>query len=126
MRKCVIIAIAIAVVFPSSAFASSQARDPRVPGLQRQVNSLNQQVAALNARVQHDALVQGCFIATQLNIDVGLLNIWNTFLGEPEDTDHFSDNGACAAIGLPTPRALQGGGGFGVGRLIGQASSLLR
>lgn len=90
----VIVAFCIAA---STATAAPQARDPRVPALQRQV-------ATLTSHVQHDELALSCFIATQLNLDIGFLNIFNAMFGQPTDPTHISDNGACAAIGLNPPR----------------------
>lgn len=108
MKVLLILVAGFALAAPTAASAGTAAKDPRVPALQRQVAALTTQVAEIRSHVQKQELAFSCFVATQLNIDLGFLNIFNAMFGQPNDPTHISDNGSCAAIGAPTPRRLAG------------------
>jgi hypothetical protein len=99
-------ALATVLVVAGTSAASSTAKDPRVPALQRQVATLTSQVTTLQQQVQHDELVVACGFATQEAYDIANLNLWAAVLDQaPYGGPAPDDGGACAKLGLPAPSA---------------------
>lgn len=115
--KIILAAALTALVCAGTVGASSQARDPRVPALQRQVNALSNKVNSLTATFNSNVDIFNrnfdlaeCRFVKQIKFNIAVLDVFNALLGEaPSGLQPPSDNGACARAGQSPPRrALQG------------------
>ena len=114
MHKAILIAVAIALLSATSAQASTTARDPRVPALQRTVAALSAKVLALQAQVDqnanalnHEIDLGTCRFVYQSHFNFVVLNVFATIIGSggyPDSTP--SDAGACSRVGITPPRFL--------------------
>lgn len=94
-----------ALVATSAATASPVARDPRVPALQRQVQTLQHQLGTVTQAVLRDEDIATCRWAYQSHINFGFLNLFAAMLGaSPYQDTTPSDNGACQRVGMNPPR----------------------
>jgi hypothetical protein len=99
-------ALATVLAVAGTSAASSAAKDPRVPALQRQVATLTSQLTTLQQQVQHDELVVTCGFTTQQAYNIANLNLWAAVAGmAPYSGPAPNDGGACAKLGLPAPSA---------------------
>jgi len=112
MKVLIVIAAMLALATPAT--ASAPARDPRVPGLQRQVHALKAQVATLAATVNsmkgvitQDEDRNTCAWTNQDHLDFVLINSLKQIYGEPAVADTTpSDNGACSRVTTFTPKLV--------------------
>jgi outer membrane murein-binding lipoprotein Lpp len=108
--KTALIIIALAAVLAPGAYAIEQARDPRVPALQRQVQNLQSQINVLSADVratqQTVTTVNDRVTCTTAITWDGIRLLAQFVLGG--DIGRLDDGGACARIGVSrSPYFLQ-------------------
>jgi hypothetical protein len=110
MKKAVAVLLAVVALACAAAASANAASDPRVPGLQRQVTRLQQQMRTLVTVIVHDEDLATCRAVYQSHFNYGVLNIFNLMLGSPQIADQTgSDNGACSRVGISPPaRRLAG------------------
>jgi hypothetical protein len=132
--KVLIAAALTALICAGTGFATTTARDPRVPALQRQVASLTQQVNSLrnvvngNATVLNQAIdLSTCRFVYQSHFNYAVLNVFNALLGNPQSADPTpSDNGACARVGITPPRRTLAAHLSPFSTMVGLLSSVAR
>lgn len=103
MRKATLIVVAaLCLIGASTAQAAS---DPRVPALQRKVNTLTFQVGQMTAAIRHDELNTVCDNTYQTIIDIGFYNVIFAYIlgGAPYSGTVPNDGGACVAVGRTPP-----------------------
>jgi hypothetical protein len=118
MKTLIAVAIAVLVVAPAG-LAVGVAKDPRVPALQRRVAALERSMAnhvEADAATfdQHQTQIttmdnrEHCYWARQWNENYRLDDNTRVLFNLPKNNyPHISDNGACAAVGLPPARKTQ-------------------
>ena len=123
MKILVVMVAVLALAAPATASAPS--RDPRVPGLQRQVRALKGQVAALAARIDGVQSAESklddrtnCLDVIEFNFSSEnrwlILSILAIMANQPSPPRPapISDGGTCARAGIapPAARSLQSAG----------------
>ena len=112
MRRFILaggVALLATLALAASATAASEARDPRVPALQRQVAALNSQVKTLQQNLVAVAATEACDNTWQTALTITLSDLVFAIIDEPPYSGTWpSSNGACAAIGRSDPTQPSG------------------
>ena len=113
MKLFIVIIAALALAAPASA---ASPRDPRVPGLQRQVNTLKAQVKSMRSDLENVKRMLSvvsdqneCYMGLSADVENVLWHVTASVVaflsGQPpvQDLPRWDDKGACSRMGISRP-----------------------